>query len=257
MLSFFCADERLLMSGCNLIARDASSPTGNRTERWTRSSFILATVICLLFVCGCRTSNPGDLAEGLPDLPPEIARTIDPKTMATKAPLSSLSSILQPLGDTARCPRCGSRSVDHLLVNYSYTRCGNYRDILRPPVSEVEFREERASLKRYKLKELNGRRFPDIQVCITSQGPWNAMLTENRSCSGSCAPTYDLTISALGNVISFYWANGIDNHPPDVYPVSCRIVSRTRTQCGMSGQCCSPGECYGECSQNCECGVPW
>ncbi len=243
---------------CNIILRCERRMVRDKlSEGYTRYVLIIPSILCLLLASGCRTDKIHESIEGLPDLPPPIAQTLDPQTLATKAPLVNLP-ILQPFDDPARCPPCGSKVVTQLQVNYLYTRCGSYRDILSPPASSVEFRGDQINLKRYRLKELNGQRFSDIQVCISSQGPWNALLTESRACSGTCALSHELVISAFNNLIKFEWIGEVEDHPTDVQVLSCRRVSRHRTPCGMSGQCCTtPGECYGQCTQNCVCSVPW
>ena len=94
----------------------------------------------------------------------------------------------------------------------------------------------------------------DTIVCFTSDGPWNATLTETRHCVGY-TPQDSLIINAFGDVLSFVWNGGPPNHPPAVQLVSCREVGVVRFPCGGISDCTCAFDPPCPADQPCDCGL--
>jgi len=195
------------------------------------SSLIAACVVGLVIFGACQQkSAPQNEVENLPDLPPDLAATLDPNTMATKTPAVNPSPAKQP--DVLFAPCCASTETKTLKVNYSYTKCGPFIDFTAAPFEP--------SVKAFKLKSFNGKALK--QICLTSQGPWNATFIEERKCS-PVTPQDTLVINAFGDQIIFQWSGGTPNHPPSVQLVSCREVGTISTRCGISTCDCQSSSC--------------
>lgn len=227
--------------------------------------FVAASGISLLLVVGCRQRGFADYAAGLPDLPPDLAATLDSSTMATRIPASHPPPVREP-GAPVLAPCCGSTDTKTLKVNFSYTKCGPLSDFILAPLSDfVVFDASQgtgqgagqgagqARFRTFNLRELNGRSLLDQHVCVSSQGPWSATLTEDRLCN-NYTPRQTLTISAFGDPVVFIWNGGVENHPPAIQLVSCREVATARFLCGGLSNC----ECLSSaCPANdpCDCGL--
>jgi hypothetical protein len=206
-----------------------------------------------------------DYVARLPDLPQNIADTLDPKTMATRISADHPAPVKEPIAPLAPC--CGSTDTKSLKVNFAYTKCAPLEDFIVARSENLVFFEagqgggpsgpRPASFKAYKLRELNKRTVFDKVVCVTSEGPWNAMLTEERFCNGYI-PHRTLIINAFGNLVQFVWNGGIENHPPQVQLVSCRQVSLIRYPCGGISDCtCDSSVCPQEQPCDCSLGGQW
>jgi hypothetical protein len=102
---------------------------------------------------------------------------------------------------------------------------------------------------------VNRRTVLDTIVCVTSDGPWNATLFEDRNCNGYM-PQDQLIISAWGDLVPFYWNSGVQNHPPEILLVSCRGIGIFRFPCNVNTLCdCSSSPCAPELP--CDCGAQW
>lgn len=219
----------------------------------TSPILILAGLAATLLLCGCRSQSADDYVERLPDLPPDLAATLDPATLATRPPAFAPPETA-PVPE-ALCPCCGSTDTKSLRVTYSYTKCGPLRDFIVAPLADaILFRSGPQETRSYRLRKLNATVL-DQHICLTSQGPWNATLIEQRNCK-PCGPIQTLTISAFGDLISFNWPGGVENHPPEVGLVSCRHVGTTRFICnGLSDCDCKSTSCPA--SEPCPCNLPW
>ena len=104
--------------------------------------------------------------------------------MATKAapvPLPEKTAVLAPC--------CSTRDQKSLQVNYPHTKCGPLRDFIVAPIRDAValFRSNQPTGKVYKLKKLGAKTLLDTYVCMTSQGPWNALLVGDSSMRGICS----------------------------------------------------------------------
>lgn len=220
--------------------------------------------LCLVFLGSCRPQpNVKDYVEGLPELPQEIAASLDPKTLATRVSVTLPPPVTEP--GTASVPCCGSKDLKSLKVKYSYTKCGLLRDFILAPIGNLLLSErggpggeaggQTGDFKAYKLSEFNRRPVLDQTICVTSQGPWNATLYADKSCSNSAATVQTLVIDAFGNLVQFMWVGGVELHPPDVKLVSCRAVFTHEFPCdGLSTCPCGFHHTCAE-DQPCDCGI--
>jgi hypothetical protein len=211
---------------------------------------ILAQLAATLL--GCRPQSAEDYAERLPDLPSDLAATLDPATMATRIPASFPPPVKAP---APLAPCCGSTDRKTLRVTFKYTKCGRLRDFIVAPLADaILFRSGPETTQAYRLRKLNGTAF-DQHICVTSKGPWNATLTEQRNCVGY-TPVQNLMITAYGDPVLFVWNGSVADHPPEVGLVSCRQVDKTQFQCGGLSDCsCPSSSCPA--SQPCACTLPW
>lgn len=220
-----------------------------------RRSPALLGVVCLSMLAGttCRRPSAADYLASLPDLPPDLVSTLDPATMATRVVTTMPVPVLQTPPVAAPC--CASNDVKKLQVSYAYTKCAPLRDFIVADISDVRalFRARAESTKTYRLRELN-RTVLDNVICMTSSGPWNATLTEQRSCVGY-APVQSLVVDAYGDLVLFSWNGGTADHPADIGLVSCRQVGTTRFNCGISSCQCPSSSCPA--ADPCECGLQW
>lgn len=226
---------------------------------------VSALLSSLLLVGSCRRPGINEYVEKLPDLPPDIAATLDAKTLATKISASFPPPEKEP--GTALAPCCGRKDVKSLKVRFPYTKCGPLRDFIVGPIPTVAIDTGQgggpsggqgpgqANFKVYRLKRSSPKTVLDQIVCVTSDGPWNATLTEDRFCVGY-TPHQTLTINAFGDTVLFVWNGGVQNHPPQVALVSCRQIAVTEFPCGGISDCqCISSTCPPE--QPCECSLPW
>jgi hypothetical protein len=231
--------------------------------RW-RSRFLVTSwaSLAVLLSSGCRQRNLETFVATLPELPQDIAATLDPRTSATRLPA------LQPPPEKparvvlAAC--CGSTDTKTLKVNFTYTKCGPLRDFILVPLGDLVSVEARTvggpgkgtaadGTRVFRKGELNRGSVLDTIVCITSSGPWNATLIEERYCNGY-SPRDTLLINAWGDALSFVWNGGPSNHPTNVGLVSCREVGLVRYRCGGLSTCpCDSAPCPAD--QPCDCGL--
>jgi hypothetical protein len=220
-----------------------------------------AAVLCLLFLLflsGCRPRNVDEYVAELPELPPDVAATLDANTLTTPTGTEFKSPEPLPVPPVA-APCCSSSETRRLKVNFPYTKCGSPGDIFG-----AQFDLASAALKRsdssdakpklYKLAEFRGKTLPRINICISSQGPWDAVLTETRACS-PYTPVYSLTFSAFGDAVVFNWT-GSQSPPANVQVVSCRTLGTIRTPCGISSCTCTSEPCTVDASCQCSLELP-
>ena len=212
----------------------------------------LAVALCTALSGAC-DQIVGDV-ESLPDLPPEIAATLDPATMATK--IVSPIPPPQEASVVTSAPCCSTTDRKSLKVNFPHTKCGPLRDFIVGNIGDrVLFRSKQDTPQVYKLKAIAGKTLLQTHVCITSQGPWNATLEETRSCT-NYSPRQTLIISAHDELISFVWNGGVEGHPPEVQLVTCREVGTVSFACGGLSTCeCNSSSCPA--SAPCPCNLQW
>ena len=231
-------------------------------------TLITASILCLATFSGCDKQSLSKQYERLPELPLEIAGTLDAKRMATKIPVSDPTPIKDPTITTAPC--CSITDRMELQVRYPYTKCGPLRDFIFAPMADRIVMLGRTSLssnapeaqapniadlKAFKLTTFQSRPVLDQHVCVTSSGPWKATLTIERRCNGY-APFNTLVIDAFGDPVLLGWSGGTANHPPAVQLVSCRELSTSGSQCGGLSNCeCPSSTCPA--TSPCNCTLPW
>lgn len=143
---------------------------------------------------------------------------------------------------------CASTNTKSLRVTFPHTKCAPLRDFILATNGDTVFKDVARSTRqsiaqgsesvRFSSGEFNtvGETVFDQRVCMTSRGPWNATLTETRSCSDS-TPVQSLVINAYGDQMSFVWQGGVELHPPSVGLVSCRQDHQIQTPCGGLSTC--------------------
>jgi len=223
---------------------------------------LASAALFLLLFGNCRHPGIEAFVAKLPELPKDLDATLDPKTLATKVS----TSYPPPEKATAapRAPCCGSTDRKTLKVNFRYTKCGPLRDFIVAPIGDLLLldsgqggRGEQSPGPRrfqvYRRGEMNRKTIWDTTVCVSSEGPWDATLTEERHCIGY-TPQDTLVINAFGDVVTFVWNGGPPNHPPSVQLVSCREVGVISFPCGGISDCnCVSSPCPAD--QPCPCGL--
>jgi hypothetical protein len=229
-----------------------------------------AAMFVLLFV-NCRSAGLEDRLERLPTLPPDIASTLDPKTQATKVRASQPAAVRDPAVVLAAC--CGSTDHRTLQVRLPLTKCGPLRDFIVAPIGNLILSDAAgaggpggaggaggvaaagSNVRLYKLNTVNRTTVLNTIVCMTSNGPWNATLIEDRNCNGY-SPQDALFITAWGDLLSFYWNGGAQYHPPEIQMVTCREIFLFRYKCNALSTCdCSAEPCAPELP--CDCSTQW
>jgi len=247
-----------------------------RSEMSTAIQVSGAAVLVFL-LAGCRgaggTAGLEDRLEKLPTLPPDIAVTLDPKTNATKIALSQPVPVKLP-GLAPLAPCCASKDQKSLKVKVALTKCAPYRDFVLAPFSDLIMAREApggggtgtpgatagapgsgSNVKAYKLNAVNRASIWDTIVCMTSDGPWDAIFEEDRNCN-NYQPQDSLLVSGWGGLQSYYWNGGVANHPPQIQLVSCRDIGLFRFSCGGLSNCpCDSAPCPAD--QPCPCTLQW
>ncbi|MEK7255622.1 MAG: hypothetical protein AAB316_12810 [Bacteroidota bacterium] len=226
------------------------------------STFAVACAALSIFLfCNCRKTNLEAFVKKLPELPQDIAATLDTNTMATKIPIAFAPPERDP--NVSAVPCCDIKIIKSLKVTFTYTKCRPLQANIPDHVIDLFLANpgqgggQEAGERNFKLWKLTPSKHKTafkLMVCETSQGPWNANLEEKRACSHP-APVHTLTINAFEDIVQFVWNGGIGNHPPDVGLVSCRLVSDTRFLCpgGLSTCDCTSSFCPAE--QACLCNL--
>lgn len=217
--------------------------------------FIGALAVCLALCLGSCKDKPAphNEVENLPELPSELASTLDPDTMATRKPAHTPSPAKPP--NVILAPCCSSTETKTLQVKFTYTKCRLPQlELLRlsggQSVPDPAKDQGNRAVKTFKLTTLNNRRLNELLFCTTSEGPWNATFIEERKCS-PLTPLDTLVINAFDDQVVFQWAGGTENHPPSVSLISCKEVGTTRANCGISNCDCSGFTCQP--NQACPC----
>ncbi|HEX2460887.1 MAG TPA: hypothetical protein VHJ58_12140, partial [Vicinamibacterales bacterium] len=92
---------------------------------------LIAVVPFLALLSSCRQPSVEERVERLPDLPPETAATLDSTTLATKTALQfSEPQKLPATTPAAAAPCCSSNETRSLRVNFPYTKCGPFPDLV-------------------------------------------------------------------------------------------------------------------------------
>ena len=227
----------------------------------------IALVTCFLLCLGaCQQKNSlADEFEQLPELPQDLAASLDPNTMATKTPDANPAPTSTP--KVAFVPCCSSTHTRTMQVSYSYTKCVPLRIAIAGPFAQLVLANPgsggptpsggtptaspgQPSVKVFKLTSFKAKALAEKLFCTTSAGPWNATFIENRACSPP-TPQDTLIINAFSDQVIFNWAGGTANHPPSVQVVSCRDIGETRANCGISNCDCQNTSCPA--TQPCPC----
>ncbi|HEX5759338.1 MAG TPA: hypothetical protein VF121_09100 [Thermoanaerobaculia bacterium] len=208
---------------------------------------LAAVPFLLLFLAHCRPESVEDRVAKLPELPPEIAATLDPERLATKVASGAEPPETPPKALLLPC--CSSKETRRLKVRFRYTKCSlpaHFFDLVLTQDGSGSARPQM-----HKLTELRGRNLALTHFCRSSDGPWDAVLTETRACSPP-APSRTLVISAFGDAVLFAWG-GPQSPPANVQVVACREESDIRSPCGISGCTCSSTTCAA--GQECPCSL--
>jgi hypothetical protein len=226
--------------------------------------------LSLVLLAGCRQQESLEArVEKLPPLPKELADALDPKTRATKIP--AFRPTLEKAAGLVPAPCCGSKDTRSLVVRFTYTKCAPLRDFIMTPVvgglvsarlgpgGDPNVGEGKAAGnatgKAYRFGAVDRKSILDTIVCVQSDGPWNAVLTEDRNCGGY-SPQDMLLITAFGDLLPFSWNGGATNHPQGIQIVSCRDYGLVRFPCNaLSGCDCTSAPCPPE--QPCDCSSDW
>ncbi len=198
----------------------------------------LAAVPLVLVLAHCQPKSLEDQVAALPELPTEIAATLDPDTLATKV----VSGIGPPETTTGEVlePCCSSTETRRLEVRFRYIKCSSLDHVV--DLGQLVLSQERrgtAKLETYKLTELQGRTIP-LALCRVSNGPWNAILTEQRGCNSKTVR--NLFIAAFDDTVLFTWV-GTQSPPANVAVVACRTESVVGSPCGLKGCDCPSTVC--------------
>jgi len=210
----------------------------------------LAVVLLVLLLAHCQPKSAEDQVAALPELSSEIAATLDAETLATRVvpgsdpPETTTGPILVPC--------CSSTETRQLKVRFRYTKCGPLADVVDlEGLVLTQDRARSAKPQMHRLTEFRGRQLAFPHLCRSSDGPWDAFLTEKRGCANP-TPVRSLGISAFGDAILFTWG-GPQSPPANVQVVACRQESFLRLPCGSLGTC----ECLSSsCSDGQECPCP-
>jgi len=226
-----------------------------KNQRWMKLIFT-AIAVCIFLLGSCRQKPAAIDVESLPELPQDVAATLDPKTMATKTP--ALGNIPVKAPGVLFAPCCSSTHTRTMQVSYSYTKCVPLRIAIAGPFPQLVLANPggsptpsggaatpspgQPSVKAFKLTSFKSKALSEKLFCTTSQGPWNATFIEERHCS-PVTPQDTLIINAFGDQVIMQWAGGTPSHPASVQVVSCRDIGETQANCGISNCACQNSSC--------------
>lgn len=212
----------------------------------------------------CKKNNADAAYEALPELPDDLWSQLDTTNMTS----ANYEVIVLPVRDSmtgvALAPCCGIKREQSLQVTMPYIKCGPLHDFIVADFDDMVAYSARGDHSTadttsrshstwYKLPKSRSSRILNQWVCVTSQGPWNAVLTENRACVGY-TPHYSLVVTPYGDIVLKQWTGGIANHPADIGLVSCRHLSTTQMPCGGPSTCdCRSSTC--KAPDPCNCGI--
>jgi len=218
--------------------------------------FLIAALVTCLALClgGCqpKATNQNEI-ENLPEMPPDLAATLDPNTMATKTPAANPAPVTSPTVTLAPC--CSSTQTNTMQVTFTYTKCVprfQLTPLTKALLANPEAGQGSPAVRTFKLTSLSTKVLADFFVCTTSSGPWNATFIEKRNCS-PLTPEDTLVVNAFDDQILFQWVGGTPNHPQSVGVVSCNNVGTTKANCGISTCDCSNFSCPQ--NQTCPCSL--
>lgn len=248
-----------------------------KQSRASRIVTIVAFEALVLLLAGCRrpaeppTLSLADRLEKLPALPADVAATLDPKTNATRVRESHPAPVRATTTGVALAPCCGSKDQKSLQVRVPLTKCAPLRDFYLAPLSDLVMAREApggsggssasgasgasGNVRAYRSGPVNRASAWDTIVCMTSDGPWAATLTEERNCN-NYQPQDSLIVAGWGGLAAYNWNGGVGNHPPEILLVSCRDLGLFRYSCGGLSNCnCDSAPCPA--TQPCPCTLPW
>lgn len=240
----------------------------------------------VLLLAGCRqTGDPtaalADRLEKLPALPADVAATLDPKTNATK--LSGPPPVpVKATGALPLAPCCSIKEKKNLKVSVPLTKCAPLRDFIMAPIQDLVMARDAtgsgggpggggaggggasggATSSIFGGIHVTPARLGPVSrtdpwntvVCMTSNGPWDALFIEDRNCN-NYSPQDSLLVSGWGGLVPYYWNGGPANHPPGITVVSCNDIGTFRLPCGISTCQCDSAPCPA--NQPCPCPAPW
>ncbi|MBL7805403.1 MAG: hypothetical protein JNL02_16810 [Saprospiraceae bacterium] len=227
------------------------------------------TLLVLLLSAGCKQDKLERQFEALPELPSELAATLDTHTLATNIPaftsVNLNTSKQDKIPELAAAPCCENTDYKALQVMLPYTKCAPLREFLVVPLGDLSMATEGQRNKQgvqppsravslYKYKNKGGLSILDRIVCVSSDGPWEASLVATTPCSPYIT-LYSLTVSAFGDQFVYEWTGGLENHPAEIQLVSCRQLGNISLSCGISTCSCSSSHCPEE--DPCTCTLNW
>ncbi len=230
------------------------------------STITIFTLFAIFLLHACKNNRLEHQYEQLQELPNELLSTLDTNTLTTAV----ASVYVVPTQDTTKqalAPCCSLKEEKELEVTFTYTRCLPLRDLIFVNLDDLAFSSDRQKsgsssentalkspqTKIYKWEKRKFKSILDQIVCVTSDGPWNATLTESRACN-NFSPHQSLRIFPHGELIVFEWNGGVELHPANVGLVSCRRVGTIRSSCGGLSTCdCSSSLCPE--NDPCECNL--
>lgn len=191
----------------------------------------LAAIPLVLVLAHCQPRSVEDQVAALPELPAEIAATLDPNTLATKVvsgigPQETTGEVLEPC--------CSNTETRRLEVRFRYIKCSALDHVV--DLGQLVLSQEP---ELHKLTQLQGREVP-LALCRSSNGPWNAILTEQRGCNSPAIR--NLIIAAFDDTVVFTWV-GAQSPPANVQVLACRKVSVMGSRCGLEGCQCPSMAC--------------
>lgn len=222
---------------------------------------IIFALICasLISMGSCDKNSTANEYDRLSELPPDLAASLDPDTMATKTTEPIPEPVQSP--SVAAAPCCSISQRMSLKVRFPYTKCGPLRDFIVAPIGDLKTSAARSleqsdvhpDFRVFKLTQFNGNAVLDQVICVTGDGPWDATLTEDRKCN-SYSPLRTLIISPYGNLVTFSWYSGTGTHPSSVILLSCRLTNTLKSPCsGLSNCDCRSSACPA--NETCDCGL--
>jgi hypothetical protein len=193
-----------------------------------------AAGLAVLLLVGC---EPPDPVAGLEELPAEMARSL-----RAAADLPVLATAVDPTDPVppptespqALCAADASRRILDARVTTPIVVCTREED---PAAAGCVLWPGRSARSTSKLTDLGVvGDLGDAVVwqpplrCETSDGPWNAILTIERFCFGTCAPLNTLIVVGVPNNVSFAWWGAVENHPDGFDFVGEPVLKTTTTQ---------------------------
>lgn len=193
-----------------------------------------AAVLAVLVLVGC---GPPDPVAGLEELPAEMARGL-----RAAADLPVLATAVDPTDPVpppaespeAICPQDASRRILDARVTTPIVVCTRREE---PAAAGCVLWPGRSAGSTFKLTDLGVVADLEDAVawqpplrCETSDGPWNAILTIDRFCFGTCTPLNSLIVVGVPNNVSFVWWGAVENHPAGFDFVGEPVLQSTTTQ---------------------------
>jgi hypothetical protein len=195
----------------------------------------LAAGLTTLLLVGCA---PPDPIAGLEELPAEMARSL-----RAAAHLPILATALDPTDPApppaevlqALCPQNASKRIHDARVSMPIVVCT--RDEEAAAANDNVLWPGRSATSTFKLTDLgvvadldDAVAWQPPLVCRISDGPWNASLTIDRFCFGTCQPLNTLVVVGVPNNVTFTWWGETEMHSPRFEFVGEPVLKSTTTQ---------------------------